>query len=136
MEFFEGLLPYEIVLLIMGGILFAVLLFMLIYFVINKRSYMGILPFFIIAIIMVGFPSIQKIKIDNGIIEIEKLSKTVEQNPADTEAKRKLEIKLKEVGDRQISTSRNLKILEKASIAVGNDQMAVDYRNKLIRIQR
>lgn len=132
MHLFEGLLSYEIVLLALGMLLFLVLLFLLIFCVITKRSYVGILPLFLVCIIMLGFPSIQKIKFDNGVLEIEKLTKKVEQNPRNIEAKRELETKLKQIEGKEISTPSTLRILEKAYTVVGDSPKATIYRNKIL----
>jgi len=135
MNISEGLKSYEIVLLVMGVLLFLVLVFLLIYFVINKRTYKGLLPFFIIPLAMVGFPSIQKITFDNGMMGIEKLTKEVEQDPTNAEAKKELEVKLKTIENRPISQPSNLRILEKAYTAAGDSQKVNIYRERLLPVK-
>jgi len=135
MQIFEGLRVYEIVLLVMGVLLFLVLMFSLIYFIINKRTYKGLLPFFIIPIAMVGFPSIQKIKFDKGILEIEMLTKKVEQDSTNAGAKSELEVKLKTIENRPISQPGNLRILEKAYTAVGDSQKVNIYRERFLPVK-
>jgi hypothetical protein len=132
MHLFEGLLSYEIVLLVLGVLLFLALLFLLIFCVITKRSYVGIVPLFLVCIIMLGFPSIQKIKFDNGVLEIEKLTKKVEQNPTNVEAKRELEAKLQKIEGKEISNPSTLRILEKAYTVVGDSPKANIYRKKIL----
>lgn len=136
MHLVEGLKSYEIVLLILGAMLFLVLVFLLIYFVINKRSYKQLLPFFSIPIIMVGFPGIQKITFDRGILGIETKTKEVEQNPTNAEAGKELEVRLKAIENRPISQPANLRILEKAYTAVGSPQKAIIYRDRLLSIRK
>ena len=85
---------------------------------------------------MVGFPGIQKIKFDNGVIEVETLTATVEQDPTNVEAKNKLEVQLKVIGDRSISKPSTLKIMEKAYMAVGDTPKAIIYRDRLSPITK
>ena len=136
MNIFEGLKSYEIVLLIMGVLLFLTLLSFLIYLILQKRDYKGLLPFFVIPIVMVGFPGIQKIKFDNGVIEVETLTATVEQDPTNVEAKNQLEVQLKAIGDRSVSKPSTLKIKEKAYMAVGDTPKAIIYRDRLLPITK
>jgi len=134
MDFFEGLLSYEIALLVMGVLFFAVLLFLLIYLVINKRSYKGIIALFLFPVIMVGFPGIQKIRFDNGIVEIDRLTRAIEKNPANAEAKKTLELKLSELKGREISTVKNRIIMEKAARVADNVPMAVRDKKRIVNI--
>lgn len=136
MNIFEGLKSYEIVLLIMGVLLFLTLLFVLIYLISQKRPYKGLLLFFVFPIIMVGFPGIQKIKFDKGVIEIETLTAKVEQDPTNVEVKNQLEVQLKAIGNRSVSKPSTLKIMEKAYMAVGDTPKAIIYRGRLLPIKK
>jgi hypothetical protein len=133
MQLFEGLQSYEIVLMIMGAVFFLILACLLIYLVLNKRSYKILLPSFIIPIIMVGFPGIQKITFDEGMVEIEKQTKVVNNNPTDAEAKTKLTAMLKTMEIRSISQPANLRIMDNAYVAIGEPQKALPFRGKLDR---
>ena len=135
MDIFEGLKSHERILLVMGMVLFVALLFLLIYYAVKRVPFKGFLPFFLIPIVMVGFPGIQKITFDNGIVGIEKLTEEVEQDPTNTTAKKELETRLKAIENRPISQSANLKILERAYSAVGNQQKASDFRRRLLPLK-
>jgi len=125
MQLFEGLLFYEIVLLVLGALLFLVLLGLLIYSIINKRDIKVLALFFAISIIMIGYPSIQKIKFNEGVVEIEKRTKALEQNPADTTAQQELRKTLDDVEQRQISDSSTLVKIAEAQVAVGDSAKAL-----------
>jgi hypothetical protein len=85
MKLLEGLLLYEVVLLVLGVILFAALVGILIYSVIKKRSIVPLLLFFLIPVVMIGFPAIQKVRFDKDGVELEKQVKTAaDQPPAET----------------------------------------------------
>jgi hypothetical protein len=62
MTTFAGLFWYEIVLLALGVMLFVVLLNALRSALAAGRSYAGLLPFFMLTIVMVGYPSIKSIQ--------------------------------------------------------------------------
>jgi hypothetical protein len=88
MNFIEGLHNYEIVLLGLGVFLFVVLVFLLIYCVVKNRPLKQLLLFFFISIVMIGFSAIQKIRFENGAIELEKTAEELRNNP--TPATKKL----------------------------------------------
>ena len=81
MKLLEGLLLYEVVLLALGVVLFAALVFVLIYSVRMKRSITPLLFFFMIPVVMIGFPAIQKVKFDKDGLEIEKQITTILDQP-------------------------------------------------------
>ncbi len=120
MQLFEGLLFYEIVLLVLGVLLFLVTLFALVYSIIKKRDLKALALFFVISIIMIGYPSIQKIKFDNGVVEVEKRTQELAQNPADITAKKELQKSLIDIVDRPTSNPTTLVKFAEAQVAVGD----------------
>ncbi len=78
MNVFDGLHLYEIVLLVLGVILFLVLLVALIIFLIQGRSIKSLLLFFVVSVLMIGFPSVTKFKFDKDGVEIDKLAARAE----------------------------------------------------------
>lgn len=125
MRLFEGLLFYEIVLLVLGVLLFLVLLFALVYSIIKKRDIKVLALFFVISIVMIAYPSIQKIKFNEGVVEIEKRTKALEQNPTDTTAQEELEKKLADIEQRQISNPSTLVKIAEAQAAIGDTAKAL-----------
>lgn len=77
---FEGLRGYEILMVVLGTLFFIVLLVRLMR---TRDNYGGLIAFFLLAIVMIGYPSIQKIKYDNGVVEIDKIGSG--ELPAPTE---------------------------------------------------
>jgi sensor histidine kinase YesM len=133
MQLFEGLLFYEIVLLGLGVLLFLVLLGLLIYSIINKRDIKVLALFFAISIIMIGYPSIQKIKFNEGVVEIEKRTRALEQNPADTTAQRELKERLAEVEKRPIFTPNTSVKIAEGQIIVGESEKALKNVNTALK---
>ncbi len=78
---FNGLYGYEEVMLVMGVVMFAVLLLGLIMAFIKGKPYGGLLMFFALPIIFVGWPGIQEIKISSSEVDIDKYSAQLQQDP-------------------------------------------------------
>jgi hypothetical protein len=75
---FDGFLLYELILLILGIVFFLVLLFIAVYLLLKGQPVKNILKLFVIPIIMIGWPGIQKVKFLNGLVEIEMLADRVD----------------------------------------------------------
>ena len=91
---FAGLYLGEIVLLVLGVVLFVVLLGALRKALAAGRSYAGLLPFFLVTIVMIGYPSIKSLQYKDGMLQIENDTATVESPTADAETKRNAVLRL------------------------------------------
>jgi len=89
-----GLYTGEVVLLVLGVALFIVLLGALRNALAAGKSYAGLLPFFLVTIAMIGYPSIKSIQYKNGIVDIERDTATVADQKADAETKRNAALRL------------------------------------------
>ncbi|HEX2630497.1 MAG TPA: tetratricopeptide repeat protein [Chitinophagaceae bacterium] len=94
MSFFEritdGLRLYEVVLLMMGSIMFLVLVIMLIIYASQRRTLKPLLIFFAVPVLMLVWPSIQKMKIDETGVEFDKAVAKMQQDPSE---ENKVEVK-------------------------------------------
>lgn len=92
--FFQDMLPFEIIML-MVGVLLALACITAIFKMIIKGGKLSLqLPvFLVISIAMMGFSKIQSINYGKLKIEVNTLSQKVEKNPADTLARRQLQEK-------------------------------------------
>jgi hypothetical protein len=118
MKFFDGLHNYEVILLGLGALLFFVVLFVFIFLVVKNRPIKTVIPLFLVAIIMIGFPGIQKIKFDNGVLEIERLTKAAQENPEDQTVQEELESKLATIQARPIERQATLNTINKAQLTL------------------
>lgn len=118
--FLISILLYQSLLMIMGIIIFIVLVFLLIWSVIKKRSFVTLLPFFLIPVIMVAFPTLRSVKIGDIVINVKKLTAIVNNNPADTGAGNQLEKSVE-----QLKATGNLARNGDALLAVANAQIAL-----------
>jgi len=91
-----GLYLGEVVLLVLGVALFIVLLGALRRALAAGKSYAGLLPFFLVTIAMIGYPSIKSIQYKSGMVEIDKDTEAVESSSTDPQAAREAALRLQE----------------------------------------
>lgn len=91
MSFFEkitdGLRLYEVVLLMMGSIMFLVLVIMLIIYASQRRTLKPLLIFFAVPVLMLVWPSVQKLKIDEKGVEFNNAVAKMQQDPSEENKK-------------------------------------------------
>ncbi|MGB1248144.1 MAG: hypothetical protein ACPG4Z_04610 [Chitinophagales bacterium] len=85
-ELTKHLLPFEVVLLFMGAFLFLLVCVAFMYFIFKDKKLMPLIPFFIITIVMVGFPSYKSIRLSKDNLELTKYENQYIENPTDTTA--------------------------------------------------
>ena len=90
MNLFAGLYSYEIVLVVLGIVLFLVLVIALLRNVFKDKPFAALIPALFIPIVMIGYPSIQSIQYQNGVIEITKAFQQVQDDPSDPQAQAQL----------------------------------------------
>ena len=98
-----GLFWYEIVLLVLGAVFFLVLLGALRSALGAGKSYVGLLPFFLVSIAMMGYPSITSIQYKDGMVEIENDTNQIANDPGNpqiTVRRQALEAKLDKLAPR------------------------------------
>ena len=129
---FEGLHFYEIVLIFLGIILFLILSFALVYSILKDKNIKRLLAFFIFPIAMIGYPSIQKIGFEDGMLEIEKYTKDIHDNPSDTTAINELIQLIEDQHDHEITDPKHLLVVGDAYSVLGEDSLAIEYANKAL----
>jgi len=87
----SNLLLYEIVLLVLGAILFLLLCCALVYSILKKEPVKRFLLFFPIAIAMIAYPSIQELRFENGKISMTTQQNELLANPDNEETRQDLE---------------------------------------------
>lgn len=130
-ELIDGLLLYEITLLVLGVILFLILSIGLLYYIIKKEQIAKLLFFFFIPIVMIGYPSITQITISNDKIELTKLQNQVLENPEDSVAVRKME-NLTEKLEKRATTPEDLVQVSTSNLLLGNNEKAAELADKAL----
>ncbi len=137
MTFFDGLFTYEIILLVLGVVLFCVLLVVLIYQVKNSKRLGGLVPLFLVVVVMIAYPSIQKIKVGSDTIEVEKLTKDLKAaQGAQTESvSMTLRSRLAEIEQRPIRDADTQLAIARAQAAIGERNKALTSITKVLRVK-
>jgi tetratricopeptide (TPR) repeat protein len=133
MRFFDGLYSYEIVLLALGTLMFLVLLFAFVYSLVKKQALGRLFGFFLLPIVMIGFPVVSSIKLMNNLIEITKATRELEQTPTDKSAREDLVTAVQSVAARPFSNPETLTTIARAQVALGNDAGALTNLDKALR---
>jgi tetratricopeptide (TPR) repeat protein len=143
MDLFKGLYGYECVMMILGIILFLVLVFVFVFLVIKNRDFKLTLAFFIIPIIMIGYPSIQKIKYDNGAVEIDQAANSmndtskfsVANKPISRQDSVALTEQIKNIEGRASADPKVLVNIGKIQLKLGHINKATEATEKAIKIE-
>jgi len=137
MNIFQNLCPHESILMILGIVLFAALIFVLIWSVVKEKKYAILLPFFLLPVIMVGYPSLGTIKYENNKFELENQKQklfegdfTPEEYEAFTTAYLAIAQSCKSNHDPEAQES-----LAEAQLATGNYEKAREIANRTLNLQ-
>ena len=118
MKFFNGLYSYEIVMLVLGVLLFLVALVKLM-----KKASAGLVVFFLLAIAMIGYPSIQSIQYEKGVITVDKKVHDLEANPGNEALRASLQQDMGKIEGRANNDAAKV-TLAKAQFALGEEAAA------------
>ena len=133
MRLFDGLYLYEVVMLALGVFLFVVLVLALVYQLMHKRNLAGLLAFFAVSIVMMGYPSIKSVQVQKDGIDIEKTARELQANPDKAEVRSQLEQQVSSIGDRPISDPTTLTHLATAQFALGHEKAAEQTVQKALK---
>jgi thioredoxin-like negative regulator of GroEL len=126
----DGLRLYEVVLLLLGSIMFLALVIMLIIYSAQRRRLKPLFMFFAVPVLMIVWPSIQKIRIDGKGAEIEKQIAEVQKNPSE-ENKDRLSELLTDVERRDVKNPDVVKDVAVAQYVLGNEKAAEETMESL-----
>jgi hypothetical protein len=125
MSFFEkitdGLKLYEALMLCFGSLMFLVMLVLLVLFAVRKRPLKQLLVYFGVAVLMLGWPSLQKIKIDKTGVEVEKTAEQYAQEPT-AENKKKVADLIEELKGRKVKDPDVVEKIARAEFMIGRTQ--------------
>jgi predicted negative regulator of RcsB-dependent stress response len=124
--------PDQVAMLVAGILLFVVALGLLIYCVVTRRPFKAVLFIFLIAIIMIGFPSIQSFKVLGAEVELNRSLQAAEANPNDQAAKARLAAAVAQVSQQRNIAPQTRVTLAKAQLILGRpDEAAANVRSAL-----
>jgi len=124
--------PDQVAMLIGGSLVFVVALGLLIYCVVTRRPFKAVLFLFLVAIIMIGFPSITHFKILGAEVELNRSLAAVEKNPNDPAATARLASAVAQVSQQPALTPQSRVTLAKAQLVLGQrDEAAANLQSAL-----
>lgn len=134
MSLADGLYPGEVVLLVLGVVLFVVLLFVLWHQVSNRRSLSGLLGFFMLPIAMIGYPSIRSLQYREGMITIEKTTQQLEANPSNPKLRATLQQQVQRTAPRSTNNPQDAVVVAKARSLLGDFSQPTKYDPKAFQM--
>lgn len=138
MNSFDGLYSYEIVLLLAGVLLFSALLVILVATFLRNRpqeskiSNTSLIALFVLSVVMMGYPGIQKFSYENGKINLEKTIHQVESKPNDPAVKQELQATVDKL-DGRTSDPKRLLTIARAYRILGKDDKATLLVNSSLK---
>jgi len=133
MSLFDGLYAYEVVLLVLGVVLFLLLAVLLVLLVVRGKAYTAMLGFFALPIAMIGYPSIQKISFQDGAVTIDKTTTQLQAAPTDATLRSSLEKQVDSLASRPTADPTALTSIAKAQFALGNHAAAETTLQKALQ---
>jgi hypothetical protein len=130
-ELFDGLLLYEITLLMLGVLLFLILSIGLLFYIIKKEQIKKLFFFFIFPIIMIGYPSIKEVSISKDRFTLTKYQEEYMENPEDSLAKKKVEEFTAKLEDRA-SSPEDIVQISKSYLLLGENKKASSLADKAL----
>lgn len=132
--FWQGFFDYEKALLFLGIALFLVLLLGLFLSIIQKKEIKRYYLFaFLIPVVMIAYPSVQKISFMNDVFVLEKALEKIEEEPKDSTAKENLEQALEETQARLNLSVHGLNTAAKAQLRLNQLDQAEKTIQKALK---
>jgi len=133
MAFFDGLYSYEIVLMVLGVLLFLVLLGAFVYLIITGKPWGKLLAFFAIPIAMIGFSAISSIQFGNGVVTIETAVPDLQKDPTNAPLRDTVSKQLAQVANRPTKNPSAITAIAKAQFALGDPAAAETNLQKALQ---
>jgi hypothetical protein len=118
MSLLQGLHLYEIVMMVLGVILFIRVLFLM------KSNPKSAVAYFLVSAIFIAWPSIQSIEFAGVIAKVNNQTDELLKNPTDTGTRQAMVENLKKIEGRSSSDPRIATIIARAQFATGNETAA------------
>jgi tetratricopeptide (TPR) repeat protein len=134
MAFFDGMYSYEIILLVGGVLLFLVLLAALLRKVFSNEPFSALLPFFGVAVLMIGFPAWSSVKVSDGVVEIDKKTHDLQEHPEDVALRSSLQSDVSKLSARPFNNPRIVTTLAQAQFALGQEEQAKQNLDKALAV--
>ncbi|MCH8303741.1 MAG: hypothetical protein IIB94_01275 [Candidatus Marinimicrobia bacterium] len=132
---FAGLKIYEIVMMVSGVLLFITTLTALVYSQFKNKPILRLIPFFIISIIMIGFPAYRSIKFGNFSVEMAENLSRFKADTSDTAAYKELVNSVMRFDEFQNIGPSELTMFAEVSAITGDTNRAVLLLDSALRYE-
>ena len=127
----ESISYFESVFLYLGVLMFLVLLASLIFFVIKGKELKPLLLFFLLPILMIGYPSVQEIKYNDIWIKLKQSQEALVENPEDSLLREKVATLTERIQPRA-HTEEQFNSISYSKILLEKPQEAQVFANKAL----
>jgi hypothetical protein len=118
MSLLQGLHLYELVMMVLGVILFFRVLFLM------QSNPKSAVAYFLVSAIFIGWPSVKSIEIGGAVANLSGETDKLLQNPTNSATRQAIEENLKKVEGRSASDPRTAAVIARAQFAIGNEPAA------------
>lgn len=118
MTMLDGLHLYEVILLILGTLLFILAALLLIIQVLRHRDAKVLIPLFAIAVLMIGFPGIKSISFGDMKTELRNLSLRLDTDPGDSLARVKAATLIARIQTRPVKSDDTRRLIDRVRLVL------------------
>lgn len=118
MNLFQGLYLGEVVLLVLGVILFLALIVLLL------RGKKGLIGYFVVCVVCIGYPSIKSFQYGEFSVTLANETTALQKDPGDPQARQAVEKTLAQIESRPAPNAQASALIARAQFAVGNEAAA------------
>jgi tetratricopeptide (TPR) repeat protein len=124
MQLLDGLYLYEVVLLALGVVLFLVVLAAFVALLSKGKSYSKLLPFLLVSLLMMGYPSVKSVSYNNGVVTVDTATTELQENPTDATVRQKLQTAVQDTAARPTTDPKILAAIAAGQFALGDHSAA------------
>src|SRR5437764_13466487 len=95
--------------------------------------YGNLLMFFAIPLVMMGFPGIKSIELQQGVVKIDKLTHDLQQHPTDAAKRAELNQTVSQVSSRPVADPNAIASIARAQFALGDHKAAEANLKKVMQ---
>ena len=126
MNLFQGLYLGEVVLLFLGVVLFLVLIVLLL------RGKKGLIGYFFVCIICIGYPSIKSFQYKDFTVTLANDTAALQKDPTDANKRQEVEKTLAKIESRPAPNAEVSTVIARAQFAIGNEAGAQENLKKAL----
>jgi hypothetical protein len=132
MSLFDGLEQYEVILLVLGTVLFCVLLVMMVY----RTTPKGGVPLFMMSFAMIAFPGIESVKFGLDIAELTRTTKELKEGGEEKpKAVANIQRQLDEIHKKPIHDPKTFVAVAEAQAAIGQREKALRNLDRALKVR-